>query len=260
LSLGRRHAYSAVLATWAIFFAAIWLTDETGRYLGGQTAWVVPFGAVVTGCAALLLMARGRLANDRRLRPSEAAGILALLSPIVAVLAVPQAELGAAAAERRSSGDLATSLAAAPSGQGREFSLAHIMVAGTHPQPDVKEGIHVRLLGFVMTREGTPPGEFQVTRFMITCCVADATPLFVTVDPRGAVPARDSWVVVTGALAYREGIEESAGWEGRPPEFVVANAEVEEIPPPAKPYIWGGRGDAPPPVRHGTRPPDPTKS
>jgi uncharacterized repeat protein (TIGR03943 family) len=259
MSIRRHTAHVAALVIWAIFFATMWLTGETGRYLGERTTWVVPFGAVVTGSAAFLLLTQGRPADDRALPAREGAWLLALLAPILAVLAVPHAELGAAAAERRSSGDISRVLAAAPATAEPQLSLAHIMLAGSHPQPDVKEGVHTSLVGFVMIRDGTPPGEFQVTRFMVTCCIADATPIYVTVHPKGAVPPRDSWVLVAGPLAYREGIEESAAGEGRPGEFIVSDADVDQVEPPEQPYLGSWVGGGPPPVKHGTRPPDPTQ-
>jgi uncharacterized repeat protein (TIGR03943 family) len=116
-----------------------------------------------------------------------------------------------------------------------------------HPQPGVRPGVRVELVGFTMRRPGTPDGLFQVTRFQLTCCIADATPLFVTVDPPAAVPPRDAWVSVSGPLARRSG------------ELIVQADALRRIDEPARPYLsqWGEV--AVPSTRHGTQLPDPTK-
>lgn len=249
----RPTARIGALAAWAVFSTLLWLTDGADRYLAERTTWVVPFGALITGAAAILLLARGKSSILRPLAPREAAGILAVVAPIVAVLAVPQGQLGAAAAERRAERAATAPLAVRKMGPLSGISYAHIMATRVHPQPGVKRGVRVRLVGFVMRKAGTPAGMFQVTRFQINCCIADATPLFVTVDPRGVVPPRDAWVEVTGPLEPNAGRVEGEG------EFIVGDALVQRIPPPDKPYLAHGWIDAPP-VRHGTRPPDPTKS
>jgi uncharacterized repeat protein (TIGR03943 family) len=243
----------AALAAWALFSTFLWLTDGADRYLAERTTWVVPFGALVTGAAAMLLLARGNSSTTRPLAARETIGILAVTAPIVAVLAVPHGQLGAAAAERRAEATSTVPPAIPKAGLVSGLSYAHIMATRVHSQPGVKAGVRVRLVGFVMRKPGTPAGMFQVTRFQINCCIADATPLFVTVDPRGVAPPRDSWVEVTGPLEPNGGRVEG---EGR---FIVGDALVERISPPAKPYLTHGWIDAPP-VRHGTRPPDPTKS
>jgi uncharacterized repeat protein (TIGR03943 family) len=251
MTVASHAARVTALASWAVFSAVIWLGGDADRFLSERTTWVVPFGAVVTGAAALLLLARGRPAASAPLSSREALGLLAILAPIVAVLAVPGAEVGADAAERRLARGSARS-AAPPVDPVSGVQYTHIMATYGHPQPGVEEGVRVRLVGFTMVRDGTPPGMFQVTRFELSCCVADATPLFVTVDPRGPVPPQDAWVVVTGELEPRVG---GFPQEGR---FLVGDADVQRIPPPEMPYLTNGRELSAPSVKHGTQPPDPT--
>jgi uncharacterized membrane protein YcgQ (UPF0703/DUF1980 family) len=127
------------------------------------------------------------------------------------------------------------------------ISYAHVMAAqGPVPQPGIVPGARVRLLGFVMHKPGTAPDLFQVSRFFVTCCIADAMPLYVTVDPPGAMPPRDAWVLVDGPLARRDG------------ELIIAANTVTRTQPPPHPYLGASGPLDAPPVRHGTRPPDPT--
>ena len=79
--------------------------------------------------------------------------------------------------------------------------------------------------GFVTVDEGDTD-RFQLTRFVITCCVADATISYVTVvdAPPGQV-ANDDWVRVTGTI-YPLGSD------------ILVDAEtVVPIPPPDDPYL-----------------------
>jgi uncharacterized repeat protein (TIGR03943 family) len=237
-------ARSFALAAWAVFFTVIWLSGDADRYLGARTTWVVPFGALATALAASIIASRRR--GDQALGSQEGLGIVVLLLPILLVIAVPHAELGAAAAERRATSPTVAKRLVSVGPPLSGISYAHVMAAqGPVPQPGIVPGVRVRLLGFVMHKHGTASDLFQVTRFFVACCIADATPLYVTVDPPGTMPPRDAWVVVDGPLARRDG------------ELIIAAKKVTRTSPPAHPYLGpSGPIDAPP-VRHGTHPPDP---
>ena len=88
-----------------------------------------------------------------------------------------------------------------------------------------RAGERVTMDGFVTVDEGDTD-RFQLTRFVITCCVADATISYVTVvdAPPGQV-ANDDWVRVTGTI-YPLGSD------------ILVDAEtVVPIPPPDDPYL-----------------------
>jgi putative membrane protein len=78
----------------------------------------------------------------------------------------------------------------------------------------------------VTRRPGQPANEFVLTRFIVSCCVADA--LSVQVRVVGVPPGRfseDQWVRVTGTF-YPVGRE-----------TVVDAASIDPIPRPEEPYL-----------------------
>jgi uncharacterized repeat protein (TIGR03943 family) len=80
--------------------------------------------------------------------------------------------------------------------------------------------------GIVARRDGQAADEFMLTRFIVSCCVADA--LSVQVRVVGAPPGKfdeDQWVRVSGAF-YPVG-----------KEVVVDASEIEPIPLPDDPYL-----------------------
>ena len=84
-------------------------------------------------------------------------------------------------------------------------------------------GATVELTGFISKVD---PGGFQLARYQIACCAADAVPAVVIVQGvAGKPPRRDSWVRVTGA--YVRG-------SGDLPR--LAATSVEPIPVPNEPY------------------------
>jgi uncharacterized repeat protein (TIGR03943 family) len=224
----RQHtARTAALLIWSSFFVALLITGGVSHYLGSRTAWVIPFGAAITGAAAAMLIWHSRSAPARPLSRREAAGLLGLLAPILVVLAVPDAQLGASTAERRAGSDAAIArIALSP----QPNAFARIMAARTHPELGVRSGEADTLTGFVMHRSGTPASMFQVTRFLVTCCVADAIPLFVTVDPRGALPPRDAWVEVSGTLTADRG-------DRVPGDWILTAERIDRVAAPANPYL-----------------------
>jgi uncharacterized repeat protein (TIGR03943 family) len=224
-----RLAQAVALASWGGLFWFLLVSGRTSLYLSSRTAWVVPVGAI-----ALTIAAIGRIATARAERPQPlgsrvAWGVGFVLLPVVAILVLPPAALGSYAASRRS---LASGLVtSAPNLEsGGAVTLASVAAAnwsGDARRSLVRRaGSRVTFEGIVARRDGQPAEEFMLTRFIVSCCVADA--LSVQVRVVGAPPGRfdeDTWVRVSGAF-YPVG-----------KEVVVDASEIEEIPQPEDPYL-----------------------
>ena len=225
-----RLASTMTLAAWAALFWFLMATDRTSLYLSSRTDWVVPVGATILTIATIGRLSSARTTQREELGSRDAwtAGVIVL--PVVIVLALPPASLSSFAASRRSSFSSAGFTTSAGDVAEGELSLAD--VAGALRSGDAmsalatRAGSEVGFTGFV-TRDGsTPADEFVLTRFLISCCVADA--LSVEVRVVGAPPGRfekDDWVRVTGKIYPVGG------------EVILDAAEVEAVPRPDKPYL-----------------------
>lgn len=221
---------AVVLAAWAGLFWFLMISGRTSLYLSTRTDWVVPVGAVILTLAALGRLLSLRTAHPEALTFRGAAGMGVIAIPVVVVLALPAASLGTYAASRRSSfasGGVVTSAADISSGE-----LSLVDVAGGLRSRDgmralvKRAGEDVSFIGFVDHRAGSPADEFLLTRFMISCCVADA--LSIQVRVVGATPGavkNDQWVQVSGNM-YPLGRE-----------VLVDASAVESVPKPEHPYL-----------------------
>lgn len=249
MNVPARPVRALVLMAWAGFFLVLWIVGDADRYLGPRTTWVAPFGAILLSAAAGgygLLALRSR--PSRRLTPLEGMGLLALLVPILAVLVVPRAELGAQAARKkdtnrslaavqqsgakRAAAEAAAAAAAAARNQIADIDFLSLASVTTDPgyarDIGVKPGIRVRFLGFTVRTER--PDRFRLARFLISCCAADAVPVFIDVKAEGKpIPRDNDWVDVVGRLRREEGA------------FVVVAEKMTRTDAPAKPYLttWG---------------------
>ena len=199
-----RIAQAVALAAWGGLFWFLLLADRTSLYLSSRTAWVVPVGAI-----ALTIAAIGRLATARTPSPGPLArgtvwAVGFVLLPVVAILVLPPAALGSYAASRRSlSSGLVASGPALEAGD--EVTLAAVAAAGWSDDARrslvSRAGSQVSFEGIVTKRDGQAADEFMLTRFIVSCCVADA--LSVQVRVVGAPPGQfeeDDWVRVDGAF------------------------------------------------------------
>lgn len=227
---GRRLAGAAALAAWAGLFWFLIASGRTALYLSSRTDWVVPVGAVILTIAATGRFASARSPHEERLSSKEAWGIGVIVLPVVIVLALPPASLSSFAASRRSSFASAGFTTSAEDVAEGDLSLAD--VAGALRSGDAMDalveraGTEVDFTGFVTRDTGMAADEFVLTRFLISCCVADA--LSVEVRVVGAPPgqfAKDDWVRVAGKI-YPVGGE------------VILDAEsVESVKRPERPYL-----------------------
>jgi uncharacterized repeat protein (TIGR03943 family) len=228
MSVDARIARGGVLGLWAVFFLVLWASGTAGRYLGPRTQWIVPFGAVVLALATIAY-AYGYV-RARRSGPSltlrEAASLFALLVPLAAVSLVPHAALGSYAASRKGGISFAFVRPHAPA-KPSEASFLDIRIADGDrdfaAQAGIRPGVRVRLLGFVVGSKDVPRGSFELARFYIACCIADAEAVGVPVEGRGYKP--NTWLEVSGSLA-RHG-----------KRFVVVPDKVTRVRAPQQPYL-----------------------
>ena len=229
MRLDLRSIRALALVAWAGVFAWLWISGESVRYLGPRTQWVVPVGAI-----GLTLAAAGYLVATRADRPSrlslrEGLGLAALVLPVLAAAVLANAQLGALAASNKlsSRGIDSAALARLASRDAKHVDFLQLYAAGRDDgltrELGLAEGRSVELTGFVSE---TGP-LFTLSRFYITCCVADAVPIGVRVSAgkRGARLEKDDWIDVTGVLA-----------RGRR-EWIVRALRIERVKPPSDPYL-----------------------
>jgi uncharacterized repeat protein (TIGR03943 family) len=157
-------------------------------------------------------------------------GFALIAIPVVVVLALPPASLSSFAANRRSSFASAAFVPNIEDLATGELDLAD--VAGAIRSDEAmaalasRAGAKVDFTGFVTRQPGMPADEFLLTRFLISCCVADALTVQVRiVDAPPGEFKQDQWVRVTGSLYPLEN------------EVVVQASEVVKVPRPEHPYL-----------------------
>lgn len=221
-----RVGAALVIGAWAGLFWFVLVAGRTPLYLSSRTAWLVPLGAALMTIAAIGRLASARVSRPEHLGSREVVilGVIAL--PVVLLLALPPATLGSFAADRRSDSTGIGASARIVSGPIDFVDIAAARsVKAAAADLRARAGERVSMDGFVTLVEGADD-RFQLTRFVITCCVADATISYVTVvdTPPGAF-TDDDWVRVTGVI-YPLGAD------------ILIDAEaVEPIPAPADPYL-----------------------
>jgi uncharacterized repeat protein (TIGR03943 family) len=219
-----------VLGAWAALFWFLLLTGRDNLYLSTRTNWVVPVGAVLLTGAALGRLASARVRGLEPLRRREAWILGAMVLPVVLVVALPPAVLGSFSAGKRAgftASGIATPLGDIGTGQ---LTLIDVAAAQTTKEGETalaeRAGEQVAFVGFVTRYADTPADEFLLTRYIITCCVADATIAQVRVVnvPPGAFQT-NQWVEVKGTI-YPLGRE------------VIVNAsQVTSVARPSHPYL-----------------------
>jgi len=218
------------LGSWTAVFWFLLITDRTSLYLSTRTAWVVPTGAILLTVGLV-----GRLLSLRSIDPKpitarSAVGIGLIVVPVIIVLALPPASLGSYAASRRST--FSSGGVVASAGDIASGDLSLLDVAGGQRSGEGfaalvdRAGERVDFTGIVTKDPGAPADEFVLTRFLISCCVADA--LSVNVRVVGAPPGRfkaDQWVRVSGRF-YPLGRD-----------VIVDSTEIVAVERPKRPYL-----------------------
>ena len=127
-------------------------------------------------------------------------------------------------------------LAVPMAGDNSEMSLLDFLEITYYDDSKALAGVPVNLVGFVAPAPAGGSGEFLLSRFMISCCAADAQLLQVLIAPEnGSALKPDSWVKVTGAWAPDEG-PGAMTVDGFPIPRLVATG-LTPVSQPENPYL-----------------------
>ena len=225
-----RVAGAIVLGAWAVLFWFLLLSGRIVFYLGTRTQWVVPVAAVILSAAAIGRLASARAPRPEPIRRRELAVMIAVVVPVLLVMALPPATLGSFSANKRAGFTGSGVAASAGDIASGELTLVDVAAGQTSPEGEralaARGGETVDFVGFVTRYADTPVDELLLTRYVVTCCVADATIAqvrVVNVTP-GAFEDNE-WVEVVGVI-YPIGRE------------VIVNATtIEPVERPDRPYL-----------------------
>ena len=249
LRVGRRTGAlirGGVLLALAAVLAVRHLDGSLGYYINLRYGWLTLVAIACLAVLAVVLLAAalrpgGRGAGERV--PLGWLGV-ALLALPVALALVPPRPLGTDAMANR-----ALQLASVPAAAGVSVTAAARFGDDTAPRTvfdwlvlfhqadtgaadlDRFAGRAARVRGFVYRDERFPTGTFMVSRFLLSCCVADAAPIGLAVRwPDADFLDDDAWVWVSGEFAVETFLDE------RVPVLVAAEVTPAEQPP--QPYLY----------------------
>ena len=225
-----RLAGAAGVGVWAGLFWFVLFSGRTALYLGSRTRWVVPVGAVLLTVVFLGRLFSVRAQEIEPIRPRDSWTFAVIAIPVVVLLALPTASLGTFAVSRRAS--LSASGFSSGEGVPRTGDLSFVHVGSALINDESMRALVARagstssFTGFVDRQPGEPADEFLLSRFLISCCIADALSIQVRVvnAPPGEFEA-DEWVRATGKL-YPLGRE-----------VILDASEVVKVDKPKHPYL-----------------------
>jgi uncharacterized repeat protein (TIGR03943 family) len=219
------------------------LSGTLSLYINIRYAPLTIFGIFVLAIMALALFREPKTGHDQQgsnheheHRTSTRALIILLIPLLIAVL-IPSKPLDAGAASTRGM-NVSTPLIGA-SAQSRQFEAAadtrnildwiRIFNSGSAPTPYL--GQTAKVTGFVYHDPRLPANQFIVSRFVITCCAADASAIgmIVTWDQSDALK-ESAWIEVKGPV-------QSAELGGQPIPLIQA-VLVQPVQQPQEPYLY----------------------
>ena len=97
--------------------------------------------------------------------------------------------------------------------------------------PDRFAGQEARITGFVSRDSALRPDQVRLSRFLLSCCVADAMAIAIVAEAAElALVPDDQWLTVRGRFTVAE-----IGGERMP---ILVAVDVEPIDPPPVPYLY----------------------
>ncbi len=227
----RRLAGASVLAAWSGLFWFLIITDRVDLYLSTRTSWVVPMAASGLAAVALGLVLAGRSSRPEPVRVREAVIMTLLVTPVVLLVTLPPSTLGSFSAPKKAqfSGS-ALSTIYGRFDESSEITMLTVAAGETSDEGSrllaTRAGSEIDFVGFVARDASAEADELMLSRYVVTCCTADATVVQVrVVNVTAGLFGPDDWIEVIGQI-YPIGRE-----------VIVVASSIEEVARPDRPYL-----------------------
>jgi len=233
------------IAAWGSLMLKYWLTGKLNLLIHPDYFWLVITGglgllvvAVLKGWQLLRHRRRALAVQHVSLLPPGFSSILLLVTAILGLTFTPRVFASQTALQRG-----VTDFLAATRSQPQAFRtsvkpeerslLDWVRTLNVYPEPDAYSGQKVKVQGFVIHPPELPPEYILISRFVITCCAADAYPvgLPVKLTENSQVYPPDTWLEVEGQM-----ITENLG--GKRQLTIQSSVPPKKIPQPQNPYEY----------------------
>jgi uncharacterized repeat protein (TIGR03943 family) len=230
-----------------------WVSGKLLLLLHPDYAWLSNLAAIVLLALAVLSLVQIRQRSARQSSRGQEnpanAGHVSLLSPnissalllgvaVFGMIYTPQAFASQTAIQRGISESITLTRAqpqrfVRPASPEERTIIDWIRLVNVYPEPDAYLEEAVNVEGFVIHPESWPANYVMVSRFVLTCCAADAypvgLPVKLTSGSRDDYPV-DSWLNVSGTMT-------SDTLDNRR-QLAIAPTEIKPIPEPKNPYEY----------------------
>ncbi|MEM9264743.1 MAG: TIGR03943 family protein [Cyanobacteria bacterium P01_F01_bin.13] len=231
-----------VLGAWSLAFLKYWITGKLFLLLHPDYMWLANGAAIVLMGMAIFKLTKGRrrtpvTTGHIMLLPPQLSSLILLVVAVVALVYTPQAFASDTAIQRGISDSL-TLTRSQPQRFVRQTAsedrtiIDWIRTLNVYPEPDAYTGQSVKVSGFVIHPEEWPENYLMLSRFVLTCCAADAypvgLPIQLAVSRQAYTP--DSWLEVEGKMV-------TATINGQR-QLTIDPTQLETIPEPRNPYEY----------------------
>lgn len=235
-----RHVKALILAGMALFLGSRLLGGSLFFYINQRFAWLTLLAVV--GAAVLAASYYARPDQDSAHEEHTHAtlgwiGLLLVALPVLLGLTIPPKPLGASAMDNRDVqvGTLTSvqapenaALLTPPEERNIVDWLKAFKLADSAERFDGQEA---QVLGFVYRDDRFEADTFMVSRFIVSCCVADASPVGLIVRwPEAPSLDEDQWVNVRGRFEVGE-------FDGTVMPILVAD-DIAPTDAPEHPYLY----------------------
>jgi putative membrane protein len=207
-----------ILSAWTLFFG--WLGSfgqpQLGRLLHPSLWWLVICATIVLALFLAVNLNRQATSSPQNNFWLRWPSLLILLLPLLYFIPTQKGGFNAATLQKRGiqteSGFVSSSLPAMPSTDSAypppldkkkpqtDISLAQLAI---NPQDYQGNEVEVVCMTFIDAR--LPENLFMCYRYLITCCAADATPVFIFIkNPEARSVKNDTWIRAKGPFSLIE--------------------------------------------------------
>jgi uncharacterized repeat protein (TIGR03943 family) len=232
------------IASWGILMLRYWHTGKLSLLIHRDYFWLVIAGgiglSIISSLKALeLLRKRANIPDERHITlfPPGFSSALLLLTAILGLAITPRVFASQTALQRGVT-DVLQATRSQPqafrsSVRSDERTLTDwVRTLNVYPEPDAYTGQSVKVQGFVIHPLGLPSDYLLLSRFVITCCAADAYPvgLPVQLTQNSQAYPQDTWLEVEGKM-ITQNLQNKR-------QLTIQASSLKPIPEPQNPYEY----------------------